>query len=320
VYLALALAAGYPAVAPAQRVAAPTGVTVTSNATNLIVSWNHVANAVSYTVNRRAPLQPLGSTPSPPYTGQLPQAGAAYDYQVVSVGKGNQNTAASPWVPYTVPLRTVTGTPGVIVLEPRPPTATLTVIPGGPTSLTARSGIPGQIQLTWNAVPNATAYREMRSSTAPEPEARLVEYPGTSQLAEGGIWSHTDAPVDLRWTYSYKVYALFNTVTSTPSPVASAKSVAVIQPTGLRYSVIPTPTPGRVNVTLSWTGVPNVANYVITGASIIGQPTITVPGSATSYVLSNIQAGVTFRVCVGAVYPRNVGDPGTAPCVDVKLQ
>lgn len=319
-YLALALAAGHPAVASAQRVSAPTGVTVTSNATNLIVSWNNMANVVSYTVNRRSPLQPLGMAAGSPYTGQLPQAGAAFEYQVVSVGKGNKNTAASQWVPYTVPLSTATTTPGVIVLEPRPPTGTVTVIPAGPTSLTARSGIPGQIQLTWNAVANASGYRVTRSSTAPEAEAKLIEYPGTSQLAEGGLWSHTDAPVDLRWTYSYKVYALFNTVTSTPSPVASAKSVSVIQPTGLKYGVALTPTPGRVNVTLSWTGVPNVANYIITGASIIGQPTITVPGSATSYVLSNIMAGVTFRVCVGAVYPHSIGDPGSAPCVDVKLQ
>ena len=94
----------------------------------------------------------------------------------------------------------------------------------------------------------------------------------------------------------------------------------MIQPTGLKYGVALTPTPGKVNVTLSWTGVPNVANYIITGASIIGMPTITVPGSATSYVLSNITAGVTFRVCVGAVYPYSIGDPGSAPCVDVKLQ
>ena len=133
------------------------------------------------------------------------------------------------------------------------------------------------------------------------------------------MWYHTDAPVDLRWTYSYKVYALFGTTVSTPSPVASAQSIAVVQPTGLKYGVTLIPNaPGRVNVTLSWNGVPNVAMYVITGADFIGMPTITV--TSTSYTLANVPAGHTYRVCVGAVYPYSIGDPGTAPCIDITLQ
>lgn len=315
--LVVALAAVSPALLPAQRVAAPTGVTVTSNATTLTVSWNNMANVGSYTVNRRSPEQALASgITASPYVGALPQAGVAYEYQVVSVGKGRNNTAASGWVGYTVP--TSSTSTGVIIMEPRPITGTITVVPAGPTSLNAGSNIPGQIFLTWKEVANATAYRVTRSSTAPEPEARIAEYSNTSQLAEGGMWYHTDAPVDLRWTYSYKVYALFGTTVSTPSPVASAKSVAVIQPTGLRYGVTLTPTPGRVNVTLSWSGVPNVAMYVITGTDFMGMPTITVTGS--SYTLNNVLAGRTYPVCVGAVYPYSIGDPATAPCIDIKLQ
>ena len=321
---AVTLAAGIPAMLPAQRVAAPTGVTVTSNATALIVSWNNMANVVSYTVNRRSPEGPLmAGVASSPYSGALPAAGVSYEYQVVSIGKGRNNTAASGWVGYTVPSAATSTaiTPGVIVMEPRPVTGTVTVIPAGPTSLTAGSAIPGQIGLTWKEVANASGYRVTRSSTAPEAEAKIAEYASTSQLAEGGMWYHTDAPVDLRWTYSYKVYALFGTTVSTPSPVATAKSIAVIQPTGLRYSVALIPNaPGRVNVTLSWsnTGIPTGATYVITGADIAGMPTITT--SNTSYTLNNLLAGVTFRVCVGAVYPYSIGDPATAPCIDVKLQ
>jgi fibronectin type 3 domain-containing protein len=318
-YLAFALVAGSPALMLAQqRVAAPTGVTVTSDATALAVSWNNMGKVASYVVNRRSPQQALGTVTSSPYSGALPQAGVAYEYQVVSVGNGKNNTAGSAWVPYTVPLSVTTTGPGVIVTEPRPTPGTITPVPAGPSSLSAGSGIPGQIQLTWKEVANATGYRVTRSSTAPEPEAKIAEYSNTSQLAEGGIWSHTDAPVDLRWTYSYKVYALFGAGVSTPSPVASAKSIAVVQPTGLKYGVTLTPTPGRVNVALNWIGVPNVATYVITGADFIGMPTITVTG--TSYTLNNVMASHTYRVCVGAVYPYSIGDPSTAPCIDIKLQ
>jgi hypothetical protein len=234
------------------------------------------------------------------------------------VGKGKNNTAGSAWVPYTVPLSTTTVSPGVIVTEPKPTTGTITPVPVGPSSLTAGSGIPGQIQLTWKEVANASGYRVTRSSTAPEPEAKIAEYASTSQLAEGGLWSHTDAPVDLRWTYSYKVYALFGTTVSTPSPVASAQSIAVVQPTGLKYGVTLTPTAGRVNVTLSWNAVPNAVNYVITGTAFIGMATITVTG--TSYTLNNVPASHTYPVCVGAIYPYSIGDPSTAPCIDIKLQ
>jgi hypothetical protein len=315
--LVVAFSATCPALLLAQHVAAPTGVTVACSSTGLNVSWNNMANVGSYTVNRRSPEQVLASgIPSSPYAGTAPQAGISYEYQVVSVGKGRNNTAGSVWVGCMVP--TSSTSPGVILIEPKPVTGTVTVIPAGPTSLSAGSNIPGQIWLTWKEVANATAYRVTRSSTAPEAEAKIAEYSNTSQLAEGGIWSHNDAPVDLRWTYSYKVYALFGTTVSTPSPVASAKSIAVIQPTGLKYTLALTPSPGKVNVTLSWTAVPNVATYVITGTDFIGMPTITTTG--TSYTLPNVPASYTYRVCVGAVYPYSIGDPSTAPCIDIKLQ
>lgn len=201
----------------------------------------------------------------------------------------------------------------------RKPTGPATIMPAGPTWVTAGSFIPGQIGVRWKEVANATGYRVTRSSTAPEAETKIAEYSSSSQLAEGGLWAHTDAPVDLRWTYSYKVYALFGATVSTPSPVASAKSIAVAQPTNLKYGVTITPNMmGRVNVALSWSAVPNVAQYVITGTDFMGMPTITV--KATSYTLNAVPAGRTYRVCVGAVYPYSIGDPGTAPCIDLKLQ
>jgi len=314
----LALAAASPALLPAQarKVAAPTGVTVTSDASSLTVSWNNMTNAVSYVVNRRSPQEALATVASSPYSGALPQAGVFYEYQVVSVGQGKNNTAASPWVGYTVPNA---ATPGVIITEPRPPRGTVTPIPPGPSSLTARSGIPGQIQLTWREVAGATGYRILRSSTAPEVEAKIAEYASTSQLAEGGMWSHTDAPVDLRWTYSYKVFALFGTTLSTPSPVATAQSMPVVHPSGLRYTIALTQSPGRVNITLSWTGVPNVLHYVIFGrlVEISGSRELTTTN--TSYTVSNVMAGGTYRVCVAAVYPNSIGEPETAPCTDVNL-
>lgn len=223
---------------------------------------------------------------------------------------------------WVVGLVLVVAGPALLPAQPireRAPRGPVTIVPAGPTWAAAGSIIPGQIGVQWREVSNATGYRVTRSSTAPEPEVKIAEYANTSQLAEGGMWAHTDAPVDLRWTYSYKVYALFGTTVSTPSPVASARSVAVAQPTNLKYGVTITPnTMGRVNVALSWSAAPNATKYVITGTDFIGMSSISVTG--TTYTLNNVPAGKTYRVCVGAIYPYSIGDPGTAPCIDIKLQ
>lgn len=310
----------------AQKVAAPTGVTVTSNAAALTVSWNNMANVVQYAVNRRNPQQPLANVPGSPYSGALPASGVAYEYQVVSIGKGKNNQAGSAWVAYTVPA-TITATPipttpGVIVTEPRPggPGATITptIVPSAPAYLNAGSNIPGQIWLSWREVTNATAYRVTRSSNAPEPEVKVTELSSSSQLAEGGIWSFVHAPVDERWTHTYRVYALNAGNVSPSSPPATAKTMAVVQPTGLRYAVTLTPTAGRVNVTLTWGAVPNAVKYLVTGLGFTGTPQAFAAG--TSFALNNIMAGGSYRICVGTIYPYDVQDAATAPCVDVTLR
>jgi hypothetical protein len=283
----------------------------------VLVSWQPVQKASAYEMERceGAALTTCAMKTTPRITAGQPLqvrdnliASGTYLYRVTAYGSKQLPIAQGQvGYVYTAPL--------TVVLMPAP-SGTITPIPAGPSSLTAESSIPGQIQLRWQEVANASGYRVTRSSTAPEAETKLVEYSSTSQPA-GGNWPHTDAPVDDRWTFSYKVYALFGTTVSTPSPVASAKSIAVIQPTGLKYGVTLIPTPGRVNVTLSWTGVPNVATYMMPGADFIGMPTITTTG--TSHTLNNLPASHTYPVCVGAVYPYSLGDPDTAPCVDIKL-
>ena len=66
----VALAAASPTLLPAQakKVAAPTGVAVTSDASSLTVSWNNMTNAVSYVVNRRSPQEALATVASSPST------------------------------------------------------------------------------------------------------------------------------------------------------------------------------------------------------------------------------------------------------------
>ncbi len=306
-------------------VAAPTGVAVTSNASALTVSWTNVANASGYQVNRReggSLLVTLASgLPSAPYAGALPPPGAVYEYQVVAFS--GKNKAASPWVAYTVPASVPTpGTPGVIVVEPRPGTGgTITpiVVPAGPAYLNVGSAIPGQIWLNWKVVPNATAYRIMRSSNAPEAERAIKEISAASQLPEAGYYAGGDAPVDNRFTFTYKVIALFGTTASTPSPSASASSAPFVQPTGLTYSAVPSVTKlGTLNVTVSWNAVANAEKYTVSGTGFTGQAFT--QASSTSLMFPGLPPRTTFTgICVSTVYPFSVTTTTGAPCIDVKL-
>lgn len=307
----------------AQKVAAPIGVTVSSNATALMVSWTNVANAGSYRVDRRegTAATTLATLPGAPYSGPLPIQGTRYEYQVVSIGKGRNNTAASQWVAYTVPITTTSPT-GVIVMEPRPggPGGTITpiLVPAGPTSLTASSSIPGEIVLVWKEVTNATAYRITRSSNAPEVEQTLVEKGVAQFWSEGGLFNFTHAPADERWVHTYKVHALVSGTLSTPSPAATASSAPFVQPTGLKYSATPSTTKlGTLNVTVSWNAVPNANRYILTGTGFTGQASFTTTN--TSVVFPGLPPRTTFSgICVSTGYPFLTMTQG-APCIDIKL-
>ena len=73
-----------------------------------------------------------------------------------------------------------------------------------------------------------------------------------------------------------------------------------------------------VNVT-ELDGVPNIAHYGITGADFAGSRLFTT--TATSYTFTNVPASRIYPgICVGAIYPYSIGDPATAPCVDIKLR
>src|SRR5690348_15313260 len=123
-FVAVALMVAYPALLAAQKVAAPTGVSASCNNGTFTVSWNNMANVGLYQVNQRegTTVKTLGSVPSSPFTmTPCPTPGTAYDYQVVSIGKG-KTTAGSAWIAYTVPAEVpvATGAPrtGGIPLDP----------------------------------------------------------------------------------------------------------------------------------------------------------------------------------------------------------
>lgn len=294
-------------------VAAPTGIAFSYATSTLTITWSPAAGAAKYAVLRRqgTAQEQLGQVSTTAFTGPLPTRGVAYEYQVISIGRIAE--APSAWVPYTVPEI-------MVLLMPPPPPVTGTITPmvvrAGPASLTGTSTIPGQIHLTWQSVANATGYRLTRSSSVPAAEANLAE---TGVL----VYYYNNAPVDFDVTYSYKVYALFASATgvtvSTPSPVASLQTMPFVQASGLKYGTTFSPTPGRANVSLTWTGAPGiekVEKFIVWDGTgrVLGYPT------SRTFAQPDMAAGPSYTVCVAAIYPYGVDlRHKDAPCIPVTV-
>jgi hypothetical protein len=283
------------------------------------VTWQPVTKAVAYEVERceGASLTTCAVKTVPRITAGQPlelrdnlSAGGTYLYRVTAYGSNQLPMAQGQVAYYYTP-------PPTVVLVP-PPTGTVMVTPAGPAQSTAVSPVPAQIHLSWSSVTNAIGFRILRSNSGGEVDRQL---PQTGFDAYGNLLLQIiDAPVDFRWTYSYKVYARFQSGTtetlSASSPVASAKSLPFVQVSGLTYTLVPSiQSPGKVDVTLRWNAVSDVEKYIVwdkTYGQLLGSPT------AAVYVERSAPTKWSFTVCVGAQYPYNVRQYNTEPCIDIK--
>lgn len=291
-------------------VAAPTGITFAYTPSALTINWPSVAGALRYSAVRRlgTVVEQLGDSPTNAFVLPVPQPGVTYEYQITAVGR--IASAASAWFPYTVPLETT-----VIAAPVQPATGgTGMVTYAGPSSLAAISPAPGQMQLAWSPVPNALGYRIRRSNTGGEAEHDYMRLGATPT-------SWLDLRVDSRWTYSYKVLAYIapngTEILTAPSPVASRSPLPFVQVSGLTYTFVPSvKSPGRLDVTIKWNAVNLVEKYRVVDETWAAAKEF--PATTTSYVQPGVPLKYTFRVCVGAIYPYNVRQDNTAPCIDIK--
>lgn len=283
----------------------------------VLLSWPPVQKAVAYELERceGSGLTTCIMKTNPRITSAQPlqvqdtlTASGTYLYRITAYGS-NQLPIAQNQVAYqyTAPI--------TAVLMPAP-TGTITPIPAGPATLSAVSTVPGSIGLSWSPVPNAIGYNVIRSNSGGETNHEI----GPTGLDAYGnaMTAKLDAPIDFRWTYSYQVYARFTSTTSgmqsAPSPMASTKSVPFVQVSGLTYTMVPsTRSPGYLNVTVHWTAVPNVLLYQVWDETMA----LLASGNFTGYTAQEVPTHRTITVCVGAVYPGNVSQNKTAPCIQI---
>jgi hypothetical protein len=298
-------------------VAAPTNITFSLTSSALTINWPAASGALHYDAVRRngTAVEQLGSSPTNAFVLPVPAQGVAYEYQITAVGK--LGSASSSWVAYTVPVPT---TVTAVLVQP---TATGMTTPAGPDQLTAVSNAPGTISLWWSEVPYATHYQVFRSFTGGETD-RLITTTGSD--ANGNVMHQTtDGPVDVRYTYSYKIAALVKPGTTEIqtgfSPVASAQSLPLAPVSGLTYTLTPsTKTLGRLDARITWNTMQGAIKYMVYDPTWAAAKEFwpSSPQPATmSYVQPGLPVGYTLTVCVSVIYPFDRGG-SPVPCVDVK--
>src|SRR3989338_5239811 len=172
--------------------------------------------------------------------------------------------------------------------DPRVPTPPLST-PATPTGLIVTPSST-QVNLNWNAVTGATAYRVYRGTNATD--LALVISPDTTGTTQTGLVAGT--------TYYYAVSAFNASGESAKSAVVSATvpntPTTLFAPTGL------TATPATDRINLSWNAVAGATGYKlyrgtsgrVSDLSLLDSP------SGTSFTNTSVVAGTTYYYSVSA--------------------
>ncbi|WP_301002435.1 fibronectin type III domain-containing protein [Capsulimonas corticalis] len=260
-----------------------------------VLSWSASPGAASYTVSRGlvsgGPYTVIASgLTSTSFTDTGLADNTAYYYVVNGVGTNGAGPNSNQ---------------AVINTQPLPPAV--------PTGLTAVSGGPTQINLSWTVAARAVSYNIYRGTTPGGESA--------TPIATGVIDdSYPDGGLSSGVTYYYKVTAVNSAAESSPSNEASAATTAQA-PSGL------TATPTNQQIALNWLAAAGATGYLVErspdGVSSWSQ--IAAPGLTTTYTDSGLALGTKYFYQVrassvgGNSSYSNIANATTVPAAPIGL-
>jgi len=256
----------------------PTGVMATASGGAIVVGWNAVSGATSYTIQKNAGgvISTITGVSGTSYSDRSISAGASYTYNVKacnSAGCSANSAGASATAPAAVPA--------------------------APTSVSAMS-VSGYAYISWSAVSGATSYRVLKVN-------------GMTAPATTSATSYADTSVTVGNTYTYQVTACNSSGCS-----AGVNSNAVtIAPPAPQMPTGVTATASGGAIVVGWSAVSGATSYTIqkNAGGVIS--TIT-GVSGTSYSDRSITAGMSYtynvKACNSAGCSANsAGASATAP-------
>ena len=253
---------------------APTGVSASDglSSTEIVISWNAVLSATSYSVWR-------GTSSSSAQATQIASGLTTTSYADTSVTAGTHY--------YWVKATNVGGTSDFS----DPDTGSLAAIVG-PTSVSASDGAySGYVKISWAKPQSANSYEVWRGT--------VNAYSLAERIATPTSTSHNDSTAEPGMLYYYWVRAVTSSGTSAFSASDSGYRPLSV-PTGIGAT-----SGNETGVTVSWSSVTGATSYQVGRCEQAGStPSVTL-GSATSLSYKDTTAvpGVTYKYFVRAVAP-----------------
>jgi autotransporter-associated beta strand protein len=246
---------------------APTGLAIVNSAGQPYLTWNGVAGATNYIIQR-------ATASGGPYT-------VLYSYGVLT-NYADTTASASTTYYYEVAAANLSGMSAVT--SP----VTITTPPAPPASLTATPGNT-QITLTWPAASGAASYALGRSGATGGPYTLIATPVGTS---------YTDTGLTNGTPYYYVVAGVNTTGTGLNSPEASATPISTVPvaPLGL------TATGGSGQIVLNWSASVGATGYTVYQASVTGGPYSPVASGvdATTFTVTGLPGSTKYYYVVVA--------------------
>ncbi len=241
---------------------APTGLVATAGNTQVFLTWSGPADAATYDVYNGATKVTTVTAPSAAYTVNGLTNGTLYSFTVKAVDlAGNVSLASAA----------ATATPVTPVIPDTTP-------PVAPTGLGAVAG-DSQVALSWSGPADAATYQVFQGAT-------LIATQATTTKVVTGLTNATQ--------YSFTVKAV-----DAAGNVSVASAAATATPVDLTPPVAPTglgAVAGDSQVTLSWSGPADAANYqVFQGATLV------VTQATRTKVVTGLTNGILYSFTVKAV-------------------
>ena len=246
--------------------AAPTGVTATSNGTDRInVAWNAVPGATLYYIYRSdsgGPFNGIAAVSTTTFKSANLQPGTTYSYKISAYdptdGEGPQSAPATA---------TTDGTQGF----------------GPPTGVTATATSSSRITVTWNSVPTATLYYIYES----------VNGGANAGVAATSATSTKRANLSASTNYCYEVAAYAGGVFSGMSSPACATTFDVNGGLTAPTNVVATP-PSDTRIAVTWSSVTNATLYYVYRSDAGGPYNAIAATSSTNFDSAGLTPQVNY--------------------------
>ncbi|MEI8340806.1 MAG: glycosyl hydrolase [Verrucomicrobiota bacterium] len=211
----------------------PTGLSAVSGSSQVTLSWNPSSGVTSYNVMRAATVSgsyaTIASTQTPGYNDTNVTNASTYYYSVTAVNTVGESANSAQ--------------------------ANATLSPVAPSGFSTAAGT-GQVSLSWNSCPGATAYNVNRA-TASGGSYTTIATPSTASYTDSGVANGT--------TYFYVVSAVNTGGTSANSTEMSAQPLSPIQQWRLTNfgTINPADAAGGDTATPKGDRVPNLIKYAL---------------------------------------------------------